>query len=266
MRLLSALCVWLLVLSPAVHVLSKAEAANAPVEILIASAASLAHYCKAMVRQFEAQTPDVRVRFTFASSGHLRQQIEAGAPVDGFISASTKQMDMLQSKGLIRPSTRLTLAQNQLVLVVPAQEASSVKTFSDLADPAVTSVALGDPSHVPAGYYGQAVLESLALWERIQPKLIYSLSVRQALQYVARGEVDAGIVYYSDAHSGNSGVRTVALAPNGSHPTIIYPMAVLHDSNHPKETEAFFLFLRSPSSQKALVEYGLTPVTREHSH
>lgn len=259
MRLLAPLCILLLVLPLSAQGSSRADAAHAPEEILIATAASLAPFCEAMGRQFEAQTPGVRVRFTFASSGHLRQQIEAGAPVDGFISASLRHMEILESKGLIRPSTRLTLAQNKLVLVIPTKEASSVKTFSDLADPEVTAVALGDPSHVPAGYYGRAVLESLDIWERVKPKLVYGLNVRQVLQYVAQGEVDAGIVYFSDVHASNSSVRTAAVAPKGSHPTILYPMAVLRETNHPQQTKAFFSFLLSISSQKALVEYGLIP-------
>lgn len=258
---LSLLLILLLVppLSP-----SKVGAYNAPIEIIVAAAASLAPYCAAMGQSFEAQGSGVRVLFNFASSGQLRQQIEAGAPVDGFISASTRQMDMLERGGFIRESTREVLARNRLVLIVPAQGASSVvRGFSDLADPAVVHVALGDPSHVPAGYYGQAVLEHLGLWETLRPKLVYGLNVRQVLQYVMQGEVEAGIVYLSDARSALRGVRAVAVAPDGSHPSITYPMAVLRDTHHPDEAAAFFAFLLTDSSQKALGDYGLLPYVAE---
>jgi molybdate transport system substrate-binding protein len=236
-----------------------------PVEILIAAAASLSLYCQSMGREFEAQSPRVRVLFAYASSGHLRQQIEAGAPVDGFISASARQMDLLESKGFIRSSSRLTLAHNRLVLIVPARESSSIKAFSDLTDPPVTALALGDPSHVPAGYYGRAALESLGLWKKVQPKLIYGLNVRQVLQYVMQGEVDAGLVYSSDAQSSKNGVRTIAVAPEGTYPQITYPMAVLREAAHPDEAEAFFTFLRSPRGQSDLLQYGLQPVLSEIS-
>lgn len=236
-----------------------------PAEILIAAAASLAPYCQEAGRRYEARSEGVRVWFTFASSGHLRQQIEAGAPADGFISASNREMDLLEEKGLVDPSTRLTLARNRLALVVPKRGAPRVEGFSDLAGPSVASVALGDPSHVPAGYYGRGTLRALGLWDRVKPKLIYGLSVRQVLQYVVQGEVDAGLVYLSDARSANDGVRTIVLAPEGSHPRISYPMAVLSDAAHPRQTEAFFSFLRSSAGQGALVDYGLQPVLKETS-
>lgn len=237
---------------------SRLLAADTSVEILIAAAASLAPYCTAMGERFEAQSSGLRVRFNFASSGQLRQQIEAGAPVDGFISASTRQMEMLGRKGLIRESTLQVLARNRLVLIVPAQGApSAVRGFSDLAGPSVVHVALGDPSHVPAGYYGRAVLEHLGLWESLRPKLVYGLNVRQVLEYVIQGEVDAGLVYLSDARTAGERVRKVAVAPDGSHPRITYPMAVLSDASHPDEAAVFFAFLLTDSSQRALSDYGL---------
>ncbi len=265
MRLLTACRLAVLLVPLAIVAPRGSLAANGSVEILIAAAASLAPYCQAMGQTFEARQRGVKVRFTFASSGHLRQQIEAGAPADGFISASRRQMDLLERSGLIRTATRHTLARNELVLIVPVRGTSMVRGFDDLARPAVTAVALGDPAHVPAGWYGRTVLQHLGLWKDVEPKLIYGLNARQVLQYVIQGEVDAGVVYRSDAQTAPEGVRVVSFAPEGSHPPITYPLAVIKDAAHPRETEAFFAFLRSSPGQASLIDYGLRPARPERS-
>lgn len=229
------------------------------VEILIAAAASIAPYCQGRAKAFEAANPGVKVAFTFASSGLLRQQIEAGVLADGYISASEGQMDLLEKKGLLRPSSKHVLAGNRLALIISSRVAAHVKSFTDLYGPSVTYLALGEPSHVPVGYYGRATLLSLGLWDKLKPKMVFGIDARQVLEYVMKGEADAGLVYLSDAHFAGKAVQVVSTAPEGSHPPIIYPMAVLRDASHPTETAAFFAFLLTKNSQNALSDYGLEP-------
>jgi molybdenum ABC transporter molybdate-binding protein len=156
------------------------------------------------------------VRFNFASSGTLQQQIERGAPVDVFISAADKQMNSLATKNLIMHSTRRILAHNELVLVVPRTARVPIRNFSDLGSPSVRRIAIGAPASVPAGQYAEQMLRKLGLWNRVQPKAVQGKDVREVLTQVALGNVDAGLVYRTDAAT-TPQVRIVKAAPKGSH-------------------------------------------------
>jgi molybdate transport system substrate-binding protein len=195
------------------------------------------------------------VRFNFASSGTLQQQIQRGAPVDVFISAADKQMNALATKNLILHSTRRILAHNELVLVVPRMARVPIRNFSDLGSPSVRRIAIGAPASVPAGQYAEQMLRKLGLWNRVQPKAVQGKDVREVLTQVALGNVDAGLVYRTDAAT-TPQVRIVKAAPKGSHQSINYPMAVVTSTRNGTTARGFLSFLQTSTAKAILKRRG----------
>jgi molybdate transport system substrate-binding protein len=198
-----------------------------------------------------------KVHFNYGASGALQKQIETGAPVDVFASAGAKQMDDLIAKGFIGPDTRKDFARNSLVLIVPAKSAG-VSSFSDLAN--VKKVAVGNPKTVPAGQYTEQALNKLKLLPQIKAKLIFAEDVRQVLDYVVRDEVDAGIVYSSDALSAGEKIKVVAHAPDDSPDRILYPIAAVKDSKQQEAARKFIDLVLSSEGQAILVKHGFLTI------
>lgn len=216
---------------------------SAPVTVTVSAAISLKNSLEVLKPEFEKANPGVSVVFNFGSSGSLQQQIVNGAPVDVFISAANKQMDDLEVAGLLVPGSRFVLVGNTLVLVAPA--ASKIPSgFEGLASPEIKKIAIGEPKSVPVGMYSAEVFDHFGLTETIKGKLVFGKDVRQVLVYVESGNVDAGVVYGSDA-AGSKAVRVVAVAPAGSHQKVEYPAALMKATSHAAESTRFVAFLRS---------------------
>lgn len=231
---------------------------RARVTLTVSAASSLREAVLEVDSLYRALRPDVAVRANFGASGALRQQIEKGAPVDVFISASDRHMDALQTGGRIDPRTRRVLAGNELVLVVPAASASSpVTDFRSLANPAVKRVAIGTAASVPAGEYADQVLRALGIADTVAKKAVYGQNVRQVLAYVESGNVDAGIVYRTDA-AVSPQVRVIAAAPAGSHSPIVYPIAIVSPSPNAGEAAGYAAFLLGPRGRQVLARHGFT--------
>lgn len=231
------------------------------VELLVSAAASLSDVLEEVRAAFETRHPGVRVRLNLGSSGSLHRQIEQGAPVDVFVSAGQAMMEQLVRQGLVDDRSVRAIAGNVVVLVRPAAggPGSAVRRWDDLRESRVQRIAMGDPGHVPAGQYGQEVLQSLGLWEAVPPKLVLGGDVRQVLAYVEAGEVDAGIVYATDAATAEEGVRVVAAAPAGSHRPAVYLVGVVETSHHPAEARTFAEFLVAPEAQALLGRHAFAP-------
>ncbi|MFL5541765.1 MAG: molybdate ABC transporter substrate-binding protein [Longimicrobiaceae bacterium] len=231
--------------------------AKPAVTLTVAAAASLHEVVTELDSLYRAEHPDVAVRATFGASGALRQQIEQGAPADVFISASERHVDALQRAGRVDPRSRRTFAGNELVLVVPSSAGAAVHGFRDLASPAVRRVAIGAAASVPAGEYAEQVLRSLGIAEAVAAKAVYAQNVRQVLAYVERGEVDAGIVYRTDALASRR-VRVAAAAPPATHTPITYPLVLVSRGAHPEQARAYAAFLLGPRGREALARRGFT--------
>lgn len=218
-------------------------------EITVSAAASLANAFDEMKQEFEKIHPDVRINTNYAASNPLLRQIIAGAPVDIFASADEATMDRAVEEKVVKPETRASFAKNNLVLIAP-KGSHSVTGLQDLLS--LGHIAIGNPDSVPAGRYAKESLVRAGLWEKLAPKFIYATSVRQALDYVSRGEVDAGFVYGTDARQQQDRVDVIEIMKN--HETVVYPIAVC--ANGGKAAQEFINFVLSPAGQNILEKYG----------
>lgn len=231
-----------------------AQAQTISQTLTVSAAASMADALKEIAPRFESINPKLALRFNFGASGVLLQQINQGAPVDLFISADQETMNRAATMQLIDVPTRKDLATNVLVLVEPVLTTGTLRALQDLNSPAIKRIAIGKPATVPAGHYTQQVLEAAKLWQVLTPKVVFADNVRQTLDYVARGEVDAGFVYRTDASLFAGKVR-VALTPQ-PQPAISYPMATIQASKQKEAVAMFATYLLSASAQQVLAKYG----------
>jgi molybdate transport system substrate-binding protein len=211
------------------------------------------------IAELNEKRNEAQIHFNYGASGTLQKQIESGAPVDVFASAGAKQMDELAAKGLIVSSTRKDFARNVLVLITPANSIA-LNSFSDLAKPEIKKVSIGNPKTVPAGQYTQQIFNKLNLLQQIQSKLIYAEDVRQVLDYVVRGEVDAGVVYSSDALRAGTKVKVVARAVDDAHDPILYPIAVVKESHQQEAAQRFIDLVLSAEGQAILAKHGFDSI------
>lgn len=223
-------------------------------QLTVSAAASLTDAFKEMGPRFEAARPGATLRFNFAASGVLLQQIAQGAPVDVFVSADQETMNRAADQKLIATVTRRDFAANSLVLVTPTQGAPAIATLADLNKPSVRRIAVGKVASVPVGRYTQQALGTAQLWSALAPKLVFADNVRQVLDYVARGEVEAGFVYRTDAEVAKGKVRVAATV--GGHTPITYPAAVVADSKQAALARDFVNFLGGADAQAILAKYG----------
>lgn len=228
-------------------------------EMTLSVAVSLKEATQEVGRAFMAAHPGVTLRYNFGASGDLQKQIEAGAPVDVFLSAATRQMDELERRGLIVVASRRAFARNALTVVKPADSKVDIAGPADLLEARVGRIVVGNPKTVPAGQYAEECLRTLGLWDRLQPKLVFSETVRQAFDYVARGEVDAGFVYTTDAASRAQAVKEAFRPPDDSHRPVVYPGAVVAASKHPKLAEGFLDVLSGQQGRAVLSRFGFLP-------
>ncbi len=245
---------WMGVLGVLVGLALGQPAWGASQELTVSAAASLTNSFPEIGRNFEQQHPGTKVIFNFAASGPLLQQIAQGAPVDVFASADQKTMNQAQEKGLIASASRKNFVSNTLVFIVPQDSKLSLSGLKDLAQPAVKRVALGNPASVPVGRYTQEALTQAGLWEPLQPKFIKGESVRQVLDYVSRGEVDAGFVFATDAAIAKGKVKTVTQVQG--HQPIVYPVALVAASQKKALGQEFLDFLATPQAMAILSKYG----------
>ena len=227
--------------------------------LTVSAAASLKEALNDVNAAYAIQQPGVKIELNLAGSGALQQQIEQGAPVDVFISAATRQMDVLVGKGLILDGSVRNLIANQLVLVGPPG-ATKPASFPELAAPSLKHIAIGEPKSVPAGQYAEQVFKYFNLGEVVRSRLVFGKDVRMVLTYVETGNADAGIVYLTDARQSGK-VVILATAPADSHDPVIYPAAIIKASRQVEAAKAYLKFLASPEAGILFEKRGFTPVS-----
>jgi molybdate transport system substrate-binding protein len=225
-------------------------------QITVSAAASLTDAMREVGQRFEAAHPGVVVRFNFAASGVLIQQILQGAPVDVFLSADQVTMDRGVEAKVVDPGTRRDFAANSVVMISPLQGGVPLSTIADLGRPDVRRVAVGKLATVPVGRYAKEALDSARLWAVVEPKAVFADNVRQVLDYVSRGEVEAGFVYRTDAELMKDRVRIVLTA--SGHSPVTYPAAMVAESREKAKARAFLDFLSGPPARGILQRYGFS--------
>lgn len=223
-------------------------------DLVVSAASSLTDAFTAVGHAYEQKHPGTRVVLNFAASDVLMQQIANGAPADVFASADQKAMDKAAGEGIVQAGSRKDFATNQLVVVVPTDGKTPITTLKDLSSSAVGKIVIGDPASVPVGRYTRGALQEASLWDGLQAKLVLAQNVRQALDYVARGEADAGFVFATDAASAKAKVRVALRVPSST--PISYPIAVVAQSKQVAAAQAFEAFVLSPDGQALLAGAG----------
>lgn len=225
-------------------------------DITVSAAASLTNAFTEIKNAFEQKNPGIKVTTNFAASNPLLKQIETGAPVDVFATADQGTMDKAQAQKFLVEASRKSFAANSLVLIIPADGKLVPKNAAELAGSAYSRVSIGNPDSVPAGRYAREVLQHQNLWDKLGGKLIMGESVRQVLDYVVRGEVQAGFVYGTDAKQGGDKVKVIEEMQGKTRVT--YPISVLERSKLKKEAQSFVDFVLSPDGQAILAKYGFS--------
>ena len=221
---------------------------------LVVSAASLTNAFKQLGEQFERAHPDTKVVLNFGASDVLMQQIVKGAPADVFASADQSAMDKAESEKVVQAASRKDFAANAIVLIVPHDSRLNLAAPKDLTRAGVKRVAYGNPSSVPVARYTRGALESQGLWSAVEAKGVPAQNVRQALDYVARGEVDAGFVFATDAAVMPDKVKVAARVPTTT--PVTYPIAVTAQTKQAAQANAFVQYVLSTEGQATLAKYG----------
>jgi molybdate transport system substrate-binding protein len=233
----------------------KPTVTSEPVTLNISAASSLTKALNEINTAYTQLKPWVTIAPNYGSSGTLQTQIENGAPCDVFFSAAAAQMDNLQNENLLLAGSRVNLLTNKIVLIVPKASTLGITSFSDLTLSKVKLIAIGDPKSVPAGSYAQQAFTEFGILAAIQSKFVLGATVAQVLQYVDSGNVDAGVVFVTDALS-DSNVTVVATGPADVNAGIVYPVAVLKASKNADAAQDYINFLSSAQARAIFVKYG----------
>lgn len=225
-------------------------------ELVVSAAASLTNAFQAIGQAYEKTHPGRKITFNFAASGPLLAQIQQGAPVDVFASADQETMNRAATAKLLADGTRADFAHNTLVVIVPSTATKTPQALPDLAGADFKRIATGTPATVPVGRYTMEAVQKAGLTDALQPRWIFGESVRQVLNYVARGEVDAGFVYRTDALIERDKTRIAFTAPTTT--PVRYPIAAIAASKNAEGAQQFIRFVRSPAGGEILERFGFS--------
>ena len=221
-------------------------------EVQVFAAASLTHALREIGTNYLKESGD-QLRFNFGASSLLARQIEQGAPADIFFSADTEKVDYLEQRKLIVPGTRKAPLSNRLVIVVRKDDTTKIASARDLLG--LTRIALAEPNTVPAGIYAKKYLEKTGIWKELAPKVIPTENVRGALSAVETGNVDAALVYQTDAAISRN-VRLAYTVPKEQAPEIQYAVAVVKTTRDLDRAQRALNHLVGPAAMQVYENHG----------
>ena len=226
--------------------------------LTVSAASSLKDAFTEIGKAFDAANGSVTT-FNFDGSGVLEKQVEGGAPVDVFASAAAQEMTALTGEKLVDAASIKNIGTNGMVLVVPAGSTLGLTSFQDLAKATVRKIGYGDPKAAAHGIPAEEILNSLGIFDQVRLKVVYAQSAAQATGYVASGEVDAGIMFATEAKAAGDKIKVVATADVSSYTPIAYPMALVSASKVKDLGQAFIDFVTGAEGQSILAEHGFLP-------
>jgi len=224
------------------------------ITITLSVAGSLTPVMKELEAAFHDTDPDFTLRINYGSSGSLKQQILQGAEVDLFFFASLQHIEDLKKQSLVDDDLLVNLLKNRMMLITP-KDLEFVQDFEDLLTKDIQRIAIGEPSSVPAGFYAKESLIYYDVYDELEESLIFAKDVRQVLTWVESGNVDAGLVFETDALSSKN-IRKVMRANPDSHSPILYPLGILKDTESPKEARILMDFLLGEEAKEIFEAYG----------
>ena len=239
-------------------ILMLAATVSQAAQVTVFAAASLTDSLKQIAADYGKTSGD-NIIFNFAASGTLSRQIEAGAPADIFFAADETKADALEKKGLLVSGTRKSVLGNSLVIVTPTDSAM-IHSPSDLTNAAIQHLAIGEVKTVPCGTYAKAYLEKSSLWPAVESKAVPCESVRAVLAAVESGNVEAGVVYKTDAAISKK-VKVTYEVPVADAPKISYPLALLKDAPQPEAAKKFIAYLDSEAATAVFKKFGFVVLT-----
>ncbi len=226
-------------------------------ELLVFAATSLTDAMAEAAEEFEARS-GAKVEVSFGPSRALAQQIARGANPDLYLAAGQPPMDFLIEGGQVATDDVVRLLSNRLVLIT-GQDAPSIGDINALADAELERIVMPDPEIAPAGNYAKTALQSLGLWERMQPRIVFANDVRATLTYVQTGNADAGFLYQTDAATAED-VASLDIVPADSYPDVVYPAAVVQGGKNDEGAKAMLEFLKSEAAKEIFRRHGFTPL------
>ncbi len=239
------------------------------VTLYVFAAASMTETLDQIIELYKAEAPNVTIVPTYDSSGTLKTQIEEGAECDLFISAAQKQMNQLDAAvdaeggntdGLdfVLSDSRVNLLENKVVLAVPDENKAGIQSFEDLGTDKLTLLCIGNED-VPVGAYSEEILTTLGILDTLKAsnKLTYGSNVKEVTTQVKEGTVDAGIIYATDAFSAD--LTVVAQADSALCRQVIYPAAVMKNTQHEEAARDFLAFLQSDAAMQVFQSVGFAP-------
>ena len=221
--------------------------------ITVAAASDLIPAFEEIGERFNEES-GYRVEFTFGSSGLLAQQVEAGAPIDVYVSANREYPERLRDQGLLLDDTLQVYATGRIVVWSLDEDLGQIDDLSRLLDPEIRRVAIGNPDHAPYGVAGREALQAAGIWDEIQDRLVLGSNIRETMQYAETGNVDVAIVALSLAIASDEGHWTVI--PATMHQPISQTLGIVAESEHLDAAREFVRFVSSDDGLDSLRSYG----------
>ncbi|MGH2557273.1 MAG: molybdate ABC transporter substrate-binding protein [Actinomycetota bacterium] len=226
-------------------------------DLTVSAAASLTSPFTEIGKSFEQRNRGVKVSFSFGPSDGMATQINEGAPVDVFASASAKWMDAVQLEG---PGVtgRADFARNKLAVIVPAENPAGIGKLEDLSRNRVKLVLAADG--VPAGDYAREIFANGGIADAAQANVVSNEEdVKAVVTKVLSGDADAGIAYVTDVAPNLADRITVITIPDHVNVIATYPIAVVAGSQEADLAQRFVQYVLG-EGQAILAEYGFLPV------
>ncbi|MBP3895655.1 MAG: molybdate ABC transporter substrate-binding protein [Mogibacterium sp.] len=243
------------------------------VSVNVFAAASLSAVMEEFEASFEEANPGVDIVINADSSGALLTQIQEGAPCDVFFSAAQKQMDELETAGMVVDGTRTNVVNNQLVVVTQPDSDTAVTGLANIGS--AKSIALADGS-VPVGKYTRQAMIKLGLLNEVEdPATITTAEVSEqlggveiseqgnvskVLSAVEEGSCEVGTTYLSDTIGHEDNIKIIETVGYDVTGDIIYPVAqITNQDADDAEAQAaadFISFITNDDAKAVYQKFG----------
>jgi len=244
---------------------STPEGAAAATKLVVYAPCGMSSPIAVATQKFREANPGADVQVVFDNAIVLVRKIRAGDRPDVFISPGELEMKQLVDEGFIDAGTVVDFGTLDLVVIAPSKT-QGLDSIQGLTSPNIKTISLADPQYNSIGYYGEAALRSLGLWERLQTKLLLREYPLEAVTLATEGQVDAGITFLTCPLDTNpekadgSDVRIVETIPRDAYPAVRLQVAILKDTSKGDLGRKYSEFLASEAGQEAMAANGILPL------